>query len=468
MPTKTQENVYNYLIATGVVGLIAVYVPLHAILRSSHLRTAYRAAAIFCALLSSAACFAGAGLGGKLWQTLPTGVFMLFLGAIVGLRVAGGWHVVRHRARAPKRFKAAVVEDVHWREDVSREEWNRMAARSGMGAAGLVLGGESDQDAVAVGLLGGRFWATRSGELGYEAVPLLYRHEPMGLVLLGLVQYRGRWMGPLLEKLRGATLERRMYAALHHAGALVWFLGMICGALAKTSWWPGEEVVEVLGGDPVYQGSTTLRVGGIWMQTILLLVAVFAFPYTRGVVRLGAAVAPRLALLWGQAVISLGIGLASIIWARDMKIVGTSIAYAGTLSLAAFAATAWSVLSVWAYNNGVGRLLRSAQDTSSSDEAVEEGDIPFSGVSSRRRAYLACLLTRPRNGYAGKFPVVRWGDITKGGMRARGLEIALETGAADSSEDPSEPFSTSVLEDVPVDEEWSVLENAANRRTFGM
>lgn len=468
-----QTSIYNYVISTGVLALLAVYVPLHALLRSPRVRAAYRAVAIYFALLSSAACFAGAILGGKLWQTLPTGVFMLFLGAAVGLRVAGGWHALRQRARAPKRVKAAVVDDRHWREDMSREEWSFFANRSGMSAAGLMLGAESDRDAVAVGLLRGRIWNDEIGRrgIGSEAVGAIDRHEPVGLVFLGLVKYRRKWMQPLVEALRASSTRRRVLAVVHHAGIVVWLAGMVCGSIAKTGWWPGEMIVEAAGEEPVYQGSKRLRVGGIWMQTILLLIAVFALPYTRGVVRLGASVPGRLSVLWAQALVSFAIGFASVLYAREGKVVGTSIAYAMTLSLAALVATAWSILSVWAYLVGVTRLLRGADEVDGRESGIREDESGhLVGAFGRRRAYLACLLTRPRNGYAGQAPVARWGDCGFGASAANGLEVILEKDEVTaSSEDPESSFHISGLEDLPINEEWNILESAAkSRRTFGI
>lgn len=426
--TQYQADLYNYCIATGCIALIAVYVPLHAILPSPGLCAAYRVCAIFFALLSAASCFAGAALGGKLWQTLPTGVLLLLLAATIAIRVAGGWHSVAHRIGETKRLMAAVIEDKHWSEDVSRAEWSHMAERTGLGVRGLLLGGESDQDTVAVGLLRNRLWGEPGAyERGPEAVSSQDRNEPKGLAFLGLVAHRAKWMGPLLEGLKFTSEKRMIYTWLHHAGVLVWLAGLVCGAIAKTGWWPGLAEVKVVGQKADSLGGDELRVFGIWMQAILLLTTVFALPYTRGVARIGVDVRGRMVVLWGQALASLALGVASITWARELKVVETSVAYARTLVLSGFVATAWSIISVNAYGTGVKKLLRVAGEMEkTTPEITEEGFGPLAGTPGRRLAYLACLLTRPRPGHNGEFPVVRWGDEGMTRRKGRVLEVVLE------------------------------------------
>lgn len=447
--TEAQSEIYNYLIALGAVGLVAVYVPLHTVLHTPRSRTGYRATAIFFALLASTACFVGAALGGTLWQTLPTGVFLLFLVAIVALRVAGGWGAVRQRARAPGRFLVGVVDEGYWRDDVSKEEWMRLAEKSGAAKSLLLMGSETDQDAVAVGLMAESRWKSGGGEGVGDEVPSVDRHEAPGLAMLGLVRYRGMWMTPLLQKIREEGPLRAKLAALHHAGVFLWFLGNLMGGFAKTGWWAGHFVIE--DGKRVYNGSQELRVGGIWVQSILLLIAVYALPYTRGVVRVGMTASGRLSLMWAQAILSLIIGVCSVLWAREGKVVGTNVAYGFSLAISAAAAAVWSVISVSAYGMGVKRLMHGDDDN-----IVEDGE---AGFAARRRAYIACLLTRPRSGYIGKAPVARWGD---GGKKGSRLEVVLQSDEVVSSE--GELAGAAELEDVPLSAEWEVLENAAKRK----
>lgn len=392
-----------------------------------------------------------------MWQTIPTAIFMLSLALVVSLRVAGGWGSLAQSARAPGRLRASVVDNGRWRGDVSKDEWRGLVDRVGVGRCALEIAAESDQDAAAVAL------AVRAGKFGDGEDAGVGRNEPVGLAFLGMVKYRRRWFWSLITALDRAESGRVWKGAVHHAGVLVWFAGMAAGALAKTGWWKGEGVEE--GGVIVSAGSENLRVGGIWIQTILLLVAVFALPYTRGVVRLGAAVPWRMAVLWAQALLSAAVGVASLYWAREMVAVGTSVVYALVLALAAGAATAWSIVAVWAYGSGVKRVIRWGDE--GEDGGVGEQESGLLDLEGRRRAYLACVLTRPRHGYAGKLPVARWGDTGGGGKVMSGLEIVLEREEIDSSDGKAGiGFDSSVLEDVPMEDEWNMLEGAAKRRSL--
>jgi hypothetical protein len=350
-----------------------------------------------------------------------------------------------------------VLEDGRWRGDCSKEEWSRMVGRAGIGRQLLLLGGEGDQDAVAVGLLRRKVWVADAedggGGGGAGEVKGADRHEPIGLALLGLGKYAGLWMPPLCDALRGSEARRRKLAAVHHAGVLVWLAGMAGGALAKTGFW-SSHAVAVRAGKQVLGGSDKLRTGGIWIQTVLLLLAVFALPYTRGLVRFGVRIWGRLALLWAQAGVSLGLGVASVIWAREKDINGNSVAYAASLMIAAVAAAAWSVVTVAAHGAGVRRVL------AGEGAAAEDG-------GARRRAYLTGLVTRPRHGYAGKSPVVRWGDLGRDGRAA--LEVVLERETDVSSDGRgAEKIEDEGIQDEEAQQEWNVLENVANRRTFGL
>lgn len=454
-PTRVQSLVYNYLISIGCIALVAVMVPLHTLFHSSSARFAWLAIALFCATLSGVAACVGAGLGGILWQAIPTGVFMLFLALLILLQIVGGWHVLRQRARAPGRVKVAVLEDRHWRDDVSKDEYARLISSSGVSGRALRLGSEPDQDAVATALftMGARGrssgpkhvtdpssvenYATAELLHGQNAVPTLNvpshrtRHEPSGLVLLGGVKYAQLWLDLLVEALR--RQNRWHLVLLHHLCMVVWWLGMFLGALNKTGIYTDKT-----------GGSLDLRTGGIWIQALLLLFAVYLLPYTRGVVRFGSRVWPRVILLIAQAAISLALGICMIIFGREKASKGTNIAYAISLLIAATAAALWSIASVCAYQIVVQRLIAS----------------PATDENRKTRAYLAALITRPRHGYQGTAPVMRWGEVDRRGYAA--LEVSLDEDIEASSEGVN-PLQDTV-QDTEASHEWTLLNAAANRR----
>lgn len=457
--TSTQKRVYNYVIVVGVLALIAVLVPLHSILRSQKARKIYRSAAITSAIVGSSACFAGAAMGGVLWQSLPTGVFLLFLGATVGLRVVGGFDIVRKGVRlsqsslTEKRrdqsiISSAYVHNGQWRSEMSEMEWESRAAGAGLSRGLLLLGGEKDQDAVAVGLLRKKLWEVGEDDslTGMASpVELVDRHETRGVAILGLVPYGSRWMAPLLNLLAKDSSRRRRVAAFHHFAMFLWLAGMLCGTVAKTGWWPAEAPDH-------FVGPNILRVMGIWLESLLLFVAIFALPYSRGCVRLGARASGRLISIYIQATASVSIGVSLLVCGREEEVDGNNLAYAVALAAASVAAAAWSVLSVWAYGACVEMLLRGRAD----GEETAGNEVPL-------RAYLAALITRPRYGYLDSKPAARWGDVDQNGRA--GLEVQLELESRrDLSLKSFEHMEIETELEESASAEWNMLERESRKK----
>lgn len=453
--TDNERRLYNYVIVVGVVALLAVLVPLHSIFRSQTARTFYRAMAITSALLGSSACFLGASMGGTLWQALPTGVFLIFLGGLVALRVVGGFDMVQKGVRGgdTSRINAACLDRGMWRSDMGKEEWEKTAEGMGLGRGLLLLGGENDQDVVAVGLLRKKLWQV-GGDMNQAgdapSIKIGDRNEPMGVTILGLVPYEERWLAPVLQLLASDSPRRQRIASAHHVAMVIWLIGMLAGALAKTGWWPAQ----VLANTNKVVGNGNLRTIGIWLQTLLLLIAVFALPITRGCVRFGARASWRLALVYMQAAASLAIGIAMLARAREPKFDGNNVAYALALAVAAAAAGIWSLLSVWAYGAGVQRLLRGRADG---------GEL---GSDERKlRAYLAALITRPRYGYVEKRAAARWGDVGNDGRA--GLEVQLELESDKTEANTGREASDAVAEvDEEAASEWAALEGRMKKNIF--
>lgn len=527
--SRTEKKAYNYIIAVGCFALVAVYIPLTAVLTSRRARNTFQILALLAALASSVASFVGAVLGGTLWQTLPTGVFMLFLAALVGVRFAGGWHVVRQRARAPNRIRLSILEDRHWRADVSKDEYARLVANAGVTREMVILGAESDQDAVAIGLIRKGLWKSLSDQSGGarldagagsngagrtggapnanppgqagltqdaahtqigalngdsdksyasgasrgtlrlagRSVPFIDRHEPNGLLLIGAIKHAGIWMNPLLDALRASIPKARQLVLAHDVAMAMWWAGMALGALAKTGF-TGEM------GE--FSGSTGLRDGGIWLQTVLLLLAIFTLPYTRAVSRYGVRVVKRLMVAFSQGVLSLGLGIAMIIAAREKDIDGNLVAYAGGLLLAASAATIWSFLAMHTHLSVLQRLvtegsgMRRSVPKGGGLRGDVEGGRAVAGRSSdapaplslqqKRTAYLAALATRPRHGYTtGQNPIISWGEAGPGGRAP--LEVIVEYDEDVSTEDPDP-----ATHDAEAGHEWAILEGAARKKRF--
>lgn len=440
-PNAPNVLAYNYLISVGTIALVAVYLPLHAVAGSAFGRFVWLSLGMFCAVVSASAAFWGASLGGVLWQSVPTGIFMLFLALLIALQIAGGWHVVQQRARAPGRISLTILEDRHWKGDVSKEEYNRLVSMSTVSARLLRAGSEADHDAVAVVLarMLRRPWSLARAALGpvetdTDAAKFLHmRHEPNGLVLLGSIKYAPLWLKELMGALQ--KQPRTSLATFHHICVAVWWIGMLLGALAKTGFIPVTTTSV---------RSEDLRTAGIWLQALLQLIAVYAFPYMRNVVRYGMNVGLRLIVMSSMAIVSLVIGVTSLIFAREDSRKGNLIAYAFALLLAATAASAWSIISVTSYRAAVRYLLARPSE----DEQA----------GRRLTAYLAALITRPRHGYRGTSPVLRWGDMQPDGRAA--LEIPVDSDRDNlSSEGPDDRTF-----DAEAGAQWNMLEAAAGRR----
>lgn len=447
--TSAEARAYNYVIAIGCLALVAVYVPAHVVFGARG-RIVWLGLGLATGAISAVAAIVGAAIGGTLWQVLPTAIFMLFLSILILLQILGGWHVLRQQARAPGRISASILEERHWRADVSRDEYARLVAASNIGLNPLLpLASQADQDAVAVAvytklktseknLAAAAIEPTNLGGVGTNpnniegarsvARP---RHEPIGLIILGSVRLASVWLEQLLDRLAADRGRRNKVSIFHHVCMAVWWLGMLLGALAKTGFMPDEN-----------GGSDNLRTSGIWIQALLLLIAVYGFPYSRSIVRYGARMQFRSALLALQAIVSFVIGVVSIALAREPIRDGNLIAYAISLMIAATAAAVWSSVAVLSYAKVVTYIL--------SRRSIEET------VGRRFTAYVAALLTRPRHGYDARGqPTLQWGDADKNGQAPLIVHV-----------DPNEGDVTSdgVDDRVMTQEagaEWAMLEQAA-------
>jgi hypothetical protein len=462
--SDTESIVYNYVIAVGAFALIAVYIPLHALLHS-RTRLVWQGFALGAAFVSGTAAVTGAALGGVLWQAIPTGVFMLFLALLIMLQMVGGLHSLRQRARAKGRVRVCVldigaarsdledggddIEGARWKDDISRDEYGALVVQSGVSMRLLQLGAESDQDAVGVALATGLYGGGRraSDEDGRSRAAIRSTamrrplHEPSGLLLLGSVPLARRWLRPLLDAVRAQ--QRARYAAVHHVCMFAWWVGMVLGAVAKTGFWRDKG-----------SANESIRTAGIWIQAVLLVIAVYSFPFVRGVVRFGTRLWPRLSVLFLQSALSLGWGVCMAVLAREKDRKGNLIAYAAALVAAATAGAVWSVVAVWGYRSAERRLL----------------GVPQEALDGERRgwreyAYVAALLTRPRYGYSGaECAVMRWGDVEISGQST--LEVALSAGTdlGSSSGGAEREAHESYAEEEQAMAEWDKLDHAAGRR----
>jgi hypothetical protein len=476
----TQESrqviVYQYFIVAGVIAMIAVLVPLHALLPHNG-RVLWHAVALVAALASGISSIIGATFAnriqpnnGTLWQTVGTAVFMLFLAFLIQVQVVGGWNLIRQRARLPGRIVLATLEGHHWRDNVSAEQYENLVTTSGVGRNLLRFGSEPDQDAaVSAALLTLRRWAAASSEttstasgrssvssgrsrgerelvdddvrgddvvcapadLTGRSYPL---HEPNGLVLLGSVSHAPLWLEVLLESIR--RQPRSSLALAHHACVVLWWVGMICGALSKTGFNARADAWDMR------QSVRNLRTAGIWIQTVLLVIGMYAFPYTRSIARYGTRVWPRMAVLVTQSVASFAIGIALLVVVHERKRNQNLIAYAVALMASATACALWCLVSVNAYQQAIRLLL---------------GRSPM--YKRNAMAFLTAIVTRPRHGYQGNTPVLRWGDLDNTGHAA--LEVPLEKEVEASFDEGLEDR----LMDDDAGSEWRSLEAAAKGKS---
>jgi hypothetical protein len=459
-PKSPSVIAYQYVIVVGVFAVIAVLVPVHALLPQAG-RVVWHTMALVAALASGIAAIVGATFahdldpaGGTIWQSIPTAVLMLFLAFLIQIQVVGGWHVVRLRSRARGRVLLSVLEDRHWRDEVSGEEYSRLVAATGLGSVILRFGAETDQDAAVVAVLSTmRHFAaaqkpsvgrrqdhpvTISELVGGPADPTgrtHTRHEPFGLVLLGGVRYSHLWLEELLDAIR--RQPRASLANLHHVCIVLWWAGMMLGALSKTGFNARKDPVGMS------QAVKNLRTSGIWIEALLLVMGMYVFPYTRSIARYGARIFPRLALLLFQTVASFGVGLAMIIAVRQENRNQNLIAYAISLMVASTACALWCLVAVVAYQRAIRILL-------STNPAIQR----------KATAYIAAVVTRPRHGYQGNMPVLRWGDIDRSGMAA--LEVPLDHNV----EMPVDDAVEDRLVDNEAGVEWRMLESAAKTRLF--
>jgi hypothetical protein len=444
---------YQYVIAAGVIPVVAAIVPLHALLPHTG-RIVWHTVAFITALASGIAAIIGATLAhrikpyaGTLWQAIPTAVLMLSLALLIQIQVIGGWNILRLRARARGRILIATLRERHWRDNVSTEEYARIIVAAGLRSRLLRFGSEPDQDAAVVAVLptmrrwmaashsGGEFAGAVGGDevmmgLADPSGRMHPRHEPSGLALLGSVRYASLWLEDLLHAVR--RQPRSAHAIVHNVCVILWWLGMISGALSKTGFNartdPGN----------MSRGVKNLRTAGIWLQAFLLVIGIYIFPYTRAMGRYGTRFWPRAVVLIIQTASSLGIGVPMLVFVREVKLNHNLIAYAVALMIAATACAMWCLVSVTAHQEAVRILL--ARDATRNRNST---------------AYIAAIVTRPRHGYQGNAPVLRWGELDRHGRAA--LEISLEK-EVDMSVDGA--MDELVLEN-EAGLEWNKLESAA-------
>jgi hypothetical protein len=459
-PSSPSVVAYQYVIVVGVFAVIAVLVPLHAILPQAG-RLVWHTLALIAALASGIAAIIGATFAssldpsnGTIWQSIPTAALMLFLAFLIQVQVVGGWHVVRLRARARGRILLTILEDGHWRDDVSADEYARLVAASGLSSNLLRFGAEPDQDAAVVSILPTmKRWArtTGSGSSGKFDVAagasgmfeghadlsgrLHTRHEPSGLVILGSVRYASLWLEDLLNAVRNQS--RSSLAYVHHVCIFLWWVGMMAGALSKTGFNAVKDAPDLSA------GVKNLRTSGIWIEALLLVIGMYAFPYTRSIARYGTRIWPRMALLGFQTLASFSVGVAMLAVVRQESRNQNLIAYAVSLMVAATACALWCIFSVEAYRHAI-RILLSRNPL----------------VDRKATAFIAAVITRPRQGYQGNTPVLRWGDLDETGHAA--LEVVLDHNV----EVPIEDAIEERLFDDEAGVEWRQLESAAKHRVF--
>lgn len=440
--SASEARTYNYLIALGCLALVAIYVPL-TVLRRSSARTACYLGALVAAMISVAACLAGVALGGPKWQTLPTAAFMTLVAGVVGLRAVGG------RRRLEKRKGAANFELVsiasvdasgRWVPETPRETFAEMVAAAGLRWEHLKAGEQQDRDAAAVSAIGWRSLWNPTDAKKDEATEVTVKadpYEPAGHAILASVASKDSWMPPLIGVLSQGERSRRMHAVIHTVLVGLWWLGMGLGALAKTGF------VSVGGTVDDAWGNDTIRSFAIWIQTVLLIFAVFSFPLTRRVVRFEESkVLHALAIF--ETALSLGMGVASLIWGREGEVNGNLVAYAVSLMVAATAAAVWSAIAVFAYVLAVRRIVAGWTEG--------RGD-------ARVHAYLAAVVTRPRHGYILGRPALLWGRPGKDGNAP--LAAVLD---APGSTALSADFQEDVAEQDPeAGAEWAQLEAATGK-----
>jgi hypothetical protein len=446
---------YKYVIDVGFIAVIAALVPLHALL-SQKGRLMWHSIALLSTLVSATAAIVGATFNagrldqnGYMWRTIPTAIFMIMLALLIQIQVVGGWHILRHHARARTRVILATVSDRQWREDISVEDYTRLVAASSLGNNILRFSAEPDQDAAVVAVLPiMRRWEAAStpgsgefdGVVGGDEVVcsdtdpygrVNRRHEPVGVVFLGSVRYSELWLEELLTAIR--RQPRAVLAMLHHICIFIWLAGMVFGALSKTGYnAPANGTVHLS------PGVVRLREVGMWIQAVLLVIGIYAFPYTRSIARYGTRIWPRMVLLLAQTAVSIGIGVAMVATIRESKSNQNLIAFAIALVLCSTACAAWCLVSVNAYQQAIRILL--ARNPLRNQKAT---------------AFIAAIVTRPRHGYRGNVPVLCWGDRDQKGHAA--LEVLLE-------HEIEVPINDGIEErilDNAAGAEWRLLESAA-------
>lgn len=438
----SEARAYNYLIALGCLALVAIYVPL-TVLQRSRARTACYIGALAAALVSVAASLAGAALGGPKWQTLPTAAFMALVAGVVGLRAVGGRRLLEKRKGASNLelvSVASVDASGRWVPETPRATSADMVSAAGVRSDHLRAGGQVDRDAAAVSVIGWRsLWKPTDADRGecMHATVTAEPYEPAGHAILASVATKDSWMPPLIGALSQSEGSRRMHALIHAVLIGLWWLGMGLGALAKTGLMPVAGTVDVA------WGNDTLRTFAIWLQTLLLIFAVFSFPLTRSVVRFEASKVVH-ALAVSESVLSLGMGGAALVWGREAEANGNLVAYAASLMVAATAAAVWSVIAVFAYVIAVRRIVAGWTEG--------RGD-------ARVLAYLAAVVTRPRYGYVRGRPALLWGRPGKDG-KAPLAAVVDAPGSGAISED----FQEDAAEKNPeAGTEWAQLEAAVQK-----
>jgi hypothetical protein len=242
------------------------------------------------------------------------------------------------------------------------------------------------------------------------------------------------WLEDLLNAVR--RQPRATLAMLHHVCVLLWLAGMIFGALSKTGYnAPSSGEVDLSA------GIKRLREVGMWVQAILLVIAIYGFPYTRGISRYGTRVWPRAALLFSQTFISLGIGIAMVALIKENKPNQNLIAFAVALAICSIACAVWCLISVSAYQQAINILL--ARNPLRNQKAT---------------AFIAAIVTRPRHGYRGNIPVLCWGDRDRKGHAALEVLLEAETDMADV-----DGINERVLDNAG-DAEWHMLASAARSK----
>lgn len=410
------KRVYNYLIAPGCLALVWLFVPLTVIRRSS-VRTACYIAALAAGMISVFACLAGVVLGGPKWQTLPTAAFIMLVVGRVGLR-GGGRRLLKRTKEAEDSGTipvASVDSSGRWVPETPREIVVEMVAAAGLHRDHLRAGDLPDIDAAAVSALVWRsLWKPNkqndADAEDIEDAEQLIEPEPYeapGSAILASVGIRDAWVPLLVVALSESKRASGMHAALHIVFAALWWVGMVLSAMAKTGFLRMGMTM-----DGEVGGNASIRTGGIWLQTLLLVLAVFSFPRTRRVVRFEEKKSLH-AFAALEAVMSLGMGAVSFVWGREQNVNGNNVAYAVSLVVAATSAALWSAIAVCAYVAAVRRV---------------ESSWTRGGDDGRVLAYMAAVVTRPRHGYVQGRAALLWGRPGPDGTAP--LAVVLDAGVA--------------------------------------